>query len=164
MKKRHYIALAIVLAGVAACAWIILHPRQLPVEECGDVFRRYKDVEGVAASFIKGFPVNDTLRLDVTTLQARDSAGWERLLEDFHIRRSSELPEIVQRWLNEGKDMVGVHLAPKSDPTLPTDTTNALNNNVVAVSRLYHTISIFYTETESEQKAVSNNNHEKSFF
>ena len=163
MKKRHYIALAIVLAGVAACAWIILHPRQLPVEECGDVFRRYKDVEGVAASFIKGFPVNDTLRLDVTTLQARDSAGWERLLEDFHIQRLSELPEIVQRWLNEGKDMVGVHLAPKSDPTLPTDTTNALNNNVVAVSRLYHTISIFYTETESEQKAVSNSNHEKSF-
>ena len=111
MKKRHYIALAIVLAGVAACAWIILHPRQLPVEECSDVFQRYKDVEGVAASFIKGFPVNDTLRLDVTTLQATDSAGWERLLEDFHIRRSSELPEIVQRWLNEGKDMVGVHLA-----------------------------------------------------
>lgn len=163
MKRRHYLFLAIILVGLAFSAWFLTHPRQLPEEECSDTYRRYKDVEGVAASFIKGFPVNDTLRLDVTTLQATDSAGWERLLEDFHIRRSSELPEIVQRWLNEGKDMVGVHLAPKSDPTLPTDTTNALNNNVVAVSRLYHTISIFYTETESEQKAVSNSNHEKSF-
>lgn len=163
MRKRHYISMAIVFAGLLVSAWILLHPRQLPEEECSDTYRRYEDVEGVAASFIKGFPVNDTLSLDVTTLQATDSAGWERLQEDFHIRRLSELPEIVQRWLNEGKDMVGVHLAPKSDPTLPTDTTNALNNNVVAVSRLYKTISIFYTETESEQKAVSNSNHEKSF-
>lgn len=160
MRKRHYISMAIVFAGLLVSAWILLHPRQLPEEECSDTYRRYKDVEGVAASFIKGFPVNDTLCLDVTTLQATDSGGWERLKEDFHV---SQLPEIFLRRIEEGKDIVIVRFAPKSDPTLPTDTTNALNNNVVAISQLYHTISIFYTATESEQKAVSNSNHEKSF-
>ena len=158
MKKRHYIALAIVLAGVAACAWIILHPRQLPVEECSDVFQRCKDVDGVDASFMKDFPVNDTLRLDVTTLQARDSAGWEQLKKDFHL---PELPDMLQKHIAQGRDLVGVRLSPKYNPTLPMDTTHVLKNNVVAISRLYKTISIFHTETKDEQRAVSSSNHEK---
>ena len=154
MRKRHYISMAIVFAGLLVSAWILLHPRQLPEEECSDTYHRYKDVEGVAASFIKGFPVNDTLSLDVTTLQATDSAGWERLKKDFHI---APAPEFFQRKIEQGEDMVSVRRASKNDPTLPIDTTDYNNNNVVAISRLYRTVSIFNTNTEAEQDAVSNN-------
>ena len=146
--------MAIVFAGLLVSAWILLHPRQLPEEECSDTYRRYKDVEGVAASFIKGFPVNDTLSLDVTTLQATDSAGWERLKKDFHI---APAPEFFQRKIEQGEDMVSVRRASKNGPTLPIDTTDYNNNNVVAISRLYRTVSIFNTNTEAEQDAVSNN-------
>ena len=154
MRKRHYISIAIVFAGLLVSAWILLHPRQLPEEECSDTYRRYKDVEGVAASFIKGFPVNDTLSLDVTTLQATDSAGWERLRKDFHI---APAPEFFQRKIEQGEDMVSVRRASKNGPTLPIDTTDYNNNNVVVISRLYRTVSIFNTNTEAEQDAVSNN-------
>ena len=154
MKKRHYIALAIVLAGVAACAWIILHPRQLPVEECGDVFQRYWQVDGVDASFMKDFPVNDTLRLDVTTLQARDSAGWEQLKKDFHL---PELPEKSRKKIEKGIDVISIRYAPIADPTARMDTSCLLENNILGISRLYKTISIFHTHTEAEQDAIIDN-------
>lgn len=158
MKRRHCILSAIVLAGLLSSVWLLSHPRQLPVGECSEVFQMYRDVEGVDASFIKDFPVNDTLRLDVTTLMARDSAGWQRLKRDF---RLPELPDILQQQIDEGRDLVSVRLAPKSNPSLPMDTVDMLRNHVVAISRLYRTISVFCTRTEDEQQAVSSCCHEK---
>ena len=158
MKKHHYIVLAIVLVGLAVSASFFLFPRQLPLEECSAEFLCYKDVDGIDASFIKDFPVNDTLRLDVTTLQATDSAGWERLKRDFHI---ATLADHTQYRIDSlGKDIVSVKLVPKRDPTLPMDTTRLLNNNVLAVSRLHRTISIFRVSTESEMNAIRKNQFE----
>ncbi len=157
MKKHHYITLAIVLVGLAVSASFFLFPRQLSPEECSAEFLRYKDVEGIDASFVKDFPVNDTLAVDVTTLQATDSVGWETLKKDFH---AFPLPENNQKKIDQGIDVISIHLAPKTDPTLPMDTTDLLNNNVVAISRLHQTVSIFNVTTRAEMDAVRVNQFE----
>lgn len=157
MKKRHYITLAIVLLGLAASASFFLFPRQLPLEECSAELQHYHGVEGIRASFIKDFPINDTLSVDVTTLQATDSAGWETLKKDFH---AFPLPENNQKKIDQGIDVISIHLAPKTDPTLPMDTTDLLNNNVVAISRLHQTVSIFNVTTRAEMDAVRANQFE----
>ena len=157
MKKHHYITLAIVLVGLAVSASFFLFPRQLSPEECSAEFLRYKDVEGIDASFVKDFPVNDTLAVDVTTLQATDSVGWETLKKDFH---AFPLPENNQKKIDQGIDVISIHLAPKTDPTLPMDTTDLLNNNVVAISRLHQTVSIFNVTTKAEMDAVRVNQFE----
>ena len=151
MKKHHYITLAIVLVGLAVSASFFLFPRQLSPEECSAEFLRYKDVDGIDASFVKDFPVDDTLAVDVTTLQATDSVGWETLKKDFH---AFPLPENNQKKIDQGIDVISIHLAPKTDPTLPMDTTDLLNNNVVAISRLHQTVSIFNVTTRAEMDAV----------
>ena len=157
MKKHHYITLAIVLVGLAVSASFFLFPRQLSPEECSAEFLRYKDVEGIDASFVKDFRVNDTLAVDVTTLQATDSVGWETLKKDFH---AFPLPENNQKKIDQGIDVISIHLAPKTDPTLPMDTTDLLNNNVVAISRLHQTVSIFNVTTRAEMDAVRVNQFE----
>lgn len=157
MKKHHYITLAIVLVGLAVSASFFLFPRQLSPEECSAEFLRYKDVEGIDASFVKDFPVDDTLAVDVTTLQATDSVGWETLKKDFH---AFPLPENNQKKIDQGIDVISIHLAPKTDPTLPMDTTDLLNNNVVAISRLHQTVSIFNVTTRAEMDAVRVNQFE----
>ena len=83
MKKRHYILLAIVAVGLLVCAAVALRPRQLPLEECSQLYRDYAHNPHVTVAFIKDFPVNDTLRVDVTTLQATDSTGWHSLMLYF---------------------------------------------------------------------------------
>lgn len=53
--------------------------------EPSELYLRYEHADGIKASFIKDYRINDTLTLDVTLLQATDSAGWQQLIEDFEI-------------------------------------------------------------------------------
>ena len=80
MKRRHCISLLIILAGIALSVWLLLHPRPLPYDLCGDIFLRYKDTPGIKAAFLKDYPLDDTTTLDVTMLQAQDSATWSELI------------------------------------------------------------------------------------
>ena len=85
MNKRTCITLAIIAVGLAVCAGFFLFPRQLTPEECGALYQRYKDAEGIDASFIKDFPVNDTLATDALLLEAATDSAWCELLLDFGV-------------------------------------------------------------------------------
>ena len=80
---------AVLLAALATLA-VVCRTRTLSEEECGPLYRHYAHCEGVRASYLKGKRVNDTMRVDMTLLQATDSAGWARLQEDFQIPPLSE--------------------------------------------------------------------------
>jgi len=85
MNKRTCTTLAIIAVGLAVCAGFFLFPRQLTPEECGALYQRYKDAEGIDASFIKDFPVNDTLTTDALLLEAATDSAWCELLLDFGV-------------------------------------------------------------------------------
>ena len=68
------------VALVLVCKY---RPRTVPLEECSQIYRDYADDPHVAVAFIKGFRVNDTLTVDVTTLHALDSVGWHSLMLYF---------------------------------------------------------------------------------
>ena len=87
-------------------------PRRVPLEECSEVYKRYHKMEGVRATYVKDYPVNDTLTVGVTLLEATDSAGWERLMERFGapddmIETVKSNPEARKAW---------VRMAPKGHP------------------------------------------------
>ena len=160
MKKNRYITLSIVLLCLLAAlaGGVRLFRYYLPHEGPTDaLYEKYKDNPQVKASLLHDFRVNDTLAVDVTTLQATDSVGWETLKKDFH---AFPLPENNQKKIDQGIDVISIHLAPKTDPTLPMDTTDLLNNNVVAISRLHQTVSIFNVTTRAEMDAVRVNQFE----
>ena len=82
MKKWILAFLLLTLLGVAAvAAWRYL----LPERHVSDLYRRYHNADGIAASYIHNFPVNDTLTLDVTLLEATTDSAWQALCADFAI-------------------------------------------------------------------------------
>lgn len=141
------------LTAVAVAAAVLV-----PRMGVSDLYRRYEGNPHLDVTYLRNFPVNDTLSVDVTLLQARDDEGWDTLRADFRI---PELPEHVQKRIAEGKDLTGVSLVPKSDPTLPMDTVDITRNNVLGVSPLKRTISIFTTDTKEQQLAVMHYNYWK---
>ena len=88
MRSRLYwLIVAVSLVGVMllAVAW---QNWTNPVQEVSDLYLRYADDPDIEASFVKGFRINDTLAIDATLLRATDSAGWERLKEDFNLSKA----------------------------------------------------------------------------
>lgn len=142
--------------GLAVWQW----PRLFPSHYVSEVYRSYADQPGIDATFLRDFPVNDTLSVDATLLQALDSLGWERLKKDFH---ALDFPERTQKKIEQGVDIISLHLAPKSNPTLPMDTTDILNNDIVAISRLHWTVCIFHITSMAERDAVSSSQYRKGY-
>ena len=135
------VAVVLALAGITAAArW----HRLFPTGEVSELYRAYMDTPGIDATFIRGFQVNDTLSVDVTLLQATDSAGWATLLGN--VRMSEELEEDFKLFNHEKK--VVVQSFPKGHPGLPPDPA-FLNNDILAVDWAEETISIFHiTDTK----------------
>ena len=96
MRKQNIII--VVVLSVLSVAGGMLAVRYLsgvvPYWKCSEVYRRYAHVEGVEAAFVKGFPITDTLGVDVTLLRAADSAGWAYMMEAFNIPK--ELLQLVK--------------------------------------------------------------------
>lgn len=139
------IFLAIVLVALAVRLW----PRTVPFDQCSDLYKQYANVEGIDASFIKDYKVNDTVFVDVTLLEAKDSAVWVMLKNDFEVPNPGP---IAQQFIDNGEDLIGVKLIPKSTTT---DTIlNSNPNNVLAFSHLKRTLTVFHTKNKAEEHAV----------
>lgn len=150
MTKRQGIRI-IGLALLVAAATVLLKtcPHPLPDRLAGELVARYASCDGVRATFLKGMRLNDSLRLDVTVLQATDSAGWERLQRDF----GAHGPTDTQREaLEQGKDIISFKLFRKDNSPAPVDT--AAVNNVAAVSYLKRAVCVYHTESREQSNQI----------
>ena len=75
----------ICVVAVVVALFLKMRPRTVPYEQCSEVYKQYCNVEGVRATYIQDFRVNDTLTVGVTLLEATDSAGWDKLSQDFEV-------------------------------------------------------------------------------
>lgn len=147
------IFLAIILVALAVRLW----PRTIPFDQCSDVYKRYAAVDGVVATFIKDYKVNDTVFVDATLLEAKDSAVWVMLKNDFEVPNPGP---IAQQFIDNGEDLIGVKIIPKS---IAVDTTSKeYPNNILAISYLNHTLTIFHIKNDVEKHAVKYYNFDKS--
>ena len=126
-----------------------------PTHAVSEVYTRYADTDGINVVFFKDFKVNDTLFLDVTLLQAKDSAGWATLKTDFSI---PDLPPDFQQDIDAGIDLITTKLIPKSPPP-PPDT---FPNDVLAISSLNWEITVFHVSSNDERHAVMYHNFDNN--
>ena len=160
MNRRRFIWMLVVALCLVAVGLALWLPRYAAAQRVSDLYRRYADNPHLTVAYIEDFRVNDTVAVDVTTLSALDAEGWETLRKDFNIK---PIPDILQEELNNGRDIIVVRMVPKSDPTQPMDTTDLSKNNVIGISNLQHTISIFNTDNESQQDAIMNYNFRSKY-
>ena len=116
MKTSNTILCSIagVVLVVAVILAVRLWPQTLRDDECSPLYQRYCHTPGIEASYVKGFRINDTLFVNVTLLQAKNSAGWERLLNDFH------LVNAIDTNLYSQSQSFCISLVSKDDPTKKT--------------------------------------------
>ena len=156
MKRRLLIVFLLSLFAVGAVAVWRWWPRIASSGEGGDLYCRYCAVEGVEASFVKGFRVNDTVTVDVTVLRAETDSAWGLLQRDFGM--TPPPPQVIEIC---GRDFIEVRMAPKNDYSGPKDPV-ALNNDVVSTSWTERTIWVFSIETEKQYSAVRRNQLDES--
>ena len=82
--KRWLTTLLLALA-VAAAVGTVFWRHILPRWQVSDIYRRYEHVDGIAANYIHNYPVNDTITLFVTLLEATTDSGWALLVRDFEM-------------------------------------------------------------------------------
>lgn len=95
LLKTTLILLVIALGCLAA--WRLTGPHGV-----GDLYRRYADQPGVRVGYIKDFPFYGSTTVDVTTVEALDSAGWAWMLDEFEVQ-SYEDADIVTRQRDDGR-------------------------------------------------------------
>ena len=96
--KRWQIALLITSAifAVGIAVWRYTAPER----HVSDLYRRYEHADGIAASYIHNYPVNDTITLDVTLLESTTDSGWAILVRDFEM---DELSPMLQMLIDMGE-------------------------------------------------------------
>ena len=84
MRRRRWLYwIVVMLIGLllsAITSAVIYWRHTVPLAETSEVYRQYRHLPGVRAAFIRQMPINDTLRLDMTLLEAEDSAAFADLL------------------------------------------------------------------------------------
>ena len=76
-----------------ACVLAVVAVKYLPALLCGggesEVYHRYEHRDDLKVGFVKDYRVDDSTTVDVTTLTAKDSAGWEALLRELNVKEET---------------------------------------------------------------------------
>ena len=143
MKRSRILTLLLCLLLLGAGAAVILTPRTVPYEQCSDIYRKYAEMDGIEASFIKDYRINDTAFIDATVLEATTDSAWAVLQKDFNV------PIIPEEYRELFDHSIDFRLAPKNNPQAPTDS-NLLNNDLIVVSQEMQTITILHITSEAQ--------------
>jgi hypothetical protein len=147
------IFLAIVLVALAVRLW----PRTVPFDQCSDLYKQYVAVEGINATYIRDYKVNDTVFVDVTLLEATDSM-WHTLMKDFNIPTPDS---DLQQFIDAGENLVVTKLVDKTHYSRPAAPCSS-NCEIMAISYTTHSISVFHTVDAGERHAILYFNLDKS--
>lgn len=137
------------MGGIAVWRYVV------PMRQVCDLYRRYEHADGIAASYIHNYRVNDTLTLDVTLLEATTDSGWARLVRDFCIPRIEDYPDSIKALFLDDKNIdISYWIYPKGHPELKMDTIDRDRNDILFLDHGARTISLFHTRQYSENDAV----------
>ena len=154
MKRMWPIKVLVFVVIVGGALAIRYGSSVVPYWQCSEVYKRYHKVEGVQATYIKNYPVNDTLTIGVTLLEATDSAGWEYLKQAFAIStemvRAAEKIPSFDVWIRQTlKDHPEIRYDENDDSSSDTKEVE-----IVAISNSKQEICVLHTQNEQERDAV----------
>jgi len=134
------ICLLIVLGTLTVKLW----PRTVPFDQCSVAYQTYANQPNIRAAFIKDYRINDTVKVNVTLLEAKTDSAWTVLQTDFNV---PIIPEEYKHLINN-YNSVDSWLAPKDNYKSPMDTI-AYRNDAIVVSRQKQIVSIFHLRKET---------------
>ena len=160
-KKRFWVIIVILtLVEALAFYFAMQWKNNFASDNVSDVYTRYEKYGNLSVSFIKNYRVNDTVCVDVTLLEAKDSIGWNILCKDFYI---PVLDSASQKKVDDGEDLIFSARLNKNDLSQPVKDTS--DESVIrAFSYLHKNVCIFHTRNKDEDHAVFYYNFDRTVY
>ena len=151
---KRWITTILLALAVAAAVGIAVWRHLLPERHVSDLYRRYEHADGIAASYIHNYHVNDTIRIDVTLLEATTDSAWQALCTDF------ALSDIVEELKEVAPSAVFSRQVSRHDysQVVLGDSPDA---EILAISCDTKTFAVFHTRNAAEIHAVFCYNYEE---
>ena len=152
-RKDRAICILIVVVVVGCVVVARYLPPAMAYWGSSEVYKRYSRVEGVRATYVKDFRVNDTLTVGVTLLEATDSAGWAYLCGEFNI-----LPGMIEAAEEDSTTDVWTRKILKGHPESPYKKSDANHQEgetepvieILSLSIRRQEVCIFHTRNNKE--------------
>lgn len=125
-------------------------------DDVSEVYLKYEKQPGIEATYIKGFLVTDSIRVDITLLRALDTANWIGLYGDFclGLKNLSEIPEQYRDLYLFG-DGIGFNVYRTNHPELVADK-DEKDVEVAVIYKKFRTVMVCHTETREQTEAIMN--------
>lgn len=154
MKKWIIAFVLLTAVGVGCVAWCRY---VAPHRQVSDIYRKYEHADGIAASYIHNFHVNDTVFVDVTLLETKDTALWDSLCMDFGIALFSMYPkeyrEIMSIEHSFGQQVI--------KDTIVLENDSLYKENLIIFSHINMSMCIFHKINDSQYDAIVNEKHKE---
>ena len=118
MKRWIVIVVGLATAALGGAALWNICSHRVVKSELSEVYNRYKDRSDLRVAFVKEYRIDDSTTVDVTTLTAKDSAGWESLMREMN--KPESLIELMRKAVDEGRYNVTGYYCEVEHPELTT--------------------------------------------
>ena len=118
MKRWIVIVVGLATAALGGAALWNICSHRVVKSELSEVYNRYKDRDDLRVAFVKDYRIDDSTNVDVTTLTAKDSAGWESLMREMN--KPESLIELMRKAVDEGRYNVTGYYCEVEHPELTT--------------------------------------------
>jgi hypothetical protein len=149
MKRNRFILATIPLIVVGILAFVKLYPRSVPLDECSPIYRQYAGQEGIEASYVRDYPVDDTTLVDVTLLHATTDSAWVSLCHEFVPYEFADSNKYINNLIHDTTS-VTFRAVSKDDPHQKTKPDTTCDYNLLVISAKVKSVGIFQIETKSQ--------------
>ena len=101
MKRLWIITLTILVVMLGAVTVWRLWPAKPPTDSLYGIYSQRTDVR---VGLVRDFVLDDSLKVDVVTIEAHDSAGWSWMQQEFGIQEPADEPIDADRRLLAWQD------------------------------------------------------------
>lgn len=155
-SKRFWLIVALLAVLEVAAIFLINQWHHIfPSSEVSELYTKYAGREGMDASFIKNYRVNDTICMDVTLLQAHDTCVWDSLCVDFGIVPVSKFPQEFREQITLENSFFQRIIT----DTIVTEHDSIYNKCLVIFSHLDMSMCIFSDIDDSKYDAIVQKKH-----
>ena len=150
MKNKRPLFVVLLCLLLAGGVVLVLLPCSPMPWQCSKLYWQYRGQEGIEASYVKQYPVDDTTLVDVTLLHATTDSAW---IELCHKTFPYNYPDSLKENVIYGNSQ-SQWVASKDDirkNVIPTDTTQC---NLVFLSARINYIIVFHSENKAQVSKI----------
>ena len=149
MKNKRPLFVVLLCLLLAGGVVLALLPRCPMPWQCSKLYWQYRGQEGIEASYVKQYPVDDTTLVDVTLLHATTDSAWESLCHEFVPYEFADSNDYTNKLIHDTTS-VTFRAVSKDDYRVKVTPDTANNYDCFTLTAKQKSICIFHTKNEEQ--------------